>query len=792
MAIAVVNGSYPNGSTNLVAGEVVKLISTRVLEKSIASSPAGTIGVVLSGGAAAGAADVLVCLGGTPSIVLLETGLTPLVGQTLWLSNSVAGRATNVPPGGLLGFPLGTISDARGYARTGGVVADINSLSSVALAGGGATGATGAAGATGATGAVGVTGAVGATGPVGSSEPQPNSFMVFCVDYDGIVLAGNDATAQPGYSPALATPTLTRDAALAAARLTPFKTLEMVGRLLPRFGNNATLMILGLPRAAKAPYRNVANTADQDMDFLSGTSGWKYRLLRATSDFSNSAADKILCGFAVVGGTNVAGYNPTATSTALIPCQTAGGGTATIPTETNGWSAVTGKRIRFDAATPTVGLRNQCRAINRNTATQITPSLDPSTPSTSDVFFVEEPALVLGNAAMDIGPGGTDATFGTGLTIVGVRWTGASTVISGMGAGLRLSGCESLQTFRPTWLGAIAIRRSYADELGALVTVGQSMRFETHLHATLGDEVVVQEHASFAQDIVSGLKRGGSYGIGSNVGGLALAGSPASTSSVDTNSFVVGNQSFATARRCQIPRGVFQVSPSSGVNIQGLDFSNVITGPCISVNGYVPMILIDDIVSTDGGNTDVVLDLSAAKKTTVLYGSVVANTASASAGDVRMAGGAIASFVNLAFNNFPDGAGNNVVGAAGTVSSYALSLVNGSGGALTAFAVVRGNGTSGQITPAQADSAPHSTGIIGVALNAATNGSAALVVPFGPVSVIFDANDPVTGHMANLSATAGGNAVDGTPGIVVPIGVVISRNPAGTARAIINLRPSPA
>ncbi len=161
MAIDIVDAAYPNGSTSLVVGEVVKLISTRVLEKSIASSPAGTIGVVMSGAAAAGAADVLVCLGGTPPLVLLETGLTPLAGDTLWVSNSVAGRATNVAPG--VRIPIGTIVDARGYARTGGVIADVNSLA-LATAGGGATGATGAAGSPG-----GATGVTGATGPAGAT-----------------------------------------------------------------------------------------------------------------------------------------------------------------------------------------------------------------------------------------------------------------------------------------------------------------------------------------------------------------------------------------------------------------------------------------------------------------------------------------------------------------------------------------------------------------------------------------------------------------------------------------------
>lgn len=165
MAIDIVDATYLNGSTRLVLGEVVKILSTKRLEKSIASATNGTIGVVMSGSVAALAPDVVIALSGTTP-VFLEDGLTPSAGQILWLSASVAGRATNIQPGGESpppGFPIGTITDAGQYTRTGRVIADVNSLSSVVAAAAGTGGATGVAGATGATGATGA-GATGATG----------------------------------------------------------------------------------------------------------------------------------------------------------------------------------------------------------------------------------------------------------------------------------------------------------------------------------------------------------------------------------------------------------------------------------------------------------------------------------------------------------------------------------------------------------------------------------------------------------------------------------------------------
>jgi hypothetical protein len=57
------------------------------------------------------------------AFVLLEAALAPVAGDPLWVSGTVAGRATNVMPA--ITAYVGVIKDASMYAATGGVMADL-------------------------------------------------------------------------------------------------------------------------------------------------------------------------------------------------------------------------------------------------------------------------------------------------------------------------------------------------------------------------------------------------------------------------------------------------------------------------------------------------------------------------------------------------------------------------------------------------------------------------------------------------------------------------------------------
>jgi hypothetical protein len=107
----------------LLAGEVVRVngnLTVTRAQADIAANIRGTIGAMLTP-VAAGAVGRVVNLG--RAFVLLEPALAPIAGDALWVSATVAGRATTAGPP--LPAYLGVIKDASMYAATGGVLADL-------------------------------------------------------------------------------------------------------------------------------------------------------------------------------------------------------------------------------------------------------------------------------------------------------------------------------------------------------------------------------------------------------------------------------------------------------------------------------------------------------------------------------------------------------------------------------------------------------------------------------------------------------------------------------------------
>lgn len=158
---AITTQFYNGEADSLVRSEVVRIFANRTVKRAASGTPAGTLGVVVSGSIGPGGPVSVEINGATP--VLFVGGLTPVASDTVYVS-ATPGRATTVAGGPI----IGVISDAALYAGLG--------LCTVVLQGsnttsGGATGATGAAGATGVTGATGITGAtgVGATGVTGAT-----------------------------------------------------------------------------------------------------------------------------------------------------------------------------------------------------------------------------------------------------------------------------------------------------------------------------------------------------------------------------------------------------------------------------------------------------------------------------------------------------------------------------------------------------------------------------------------------------------------------------------------------
>jgi len=110
--IPLINGS---GSV-LVHGEIVRVSGVNTVSRAQADSGShltGLAGVNGSGSiGVGGSANIFTT--GAQADVLLETGLTPVAGQTVYVSATVAGRGTTVSPG--TAVAIGTIENVTQYA----------------------------------------------------------------------------------------------------------------------------------------------------------------------------------------------------------------------------------------------------------------------------------------------------------------------------------------------------------------------------------------------------------------------------------------------------------------------------------------------------------------------------------------------------------------------------------------------------------------------------------------------------------------------------------------------------
>jgi len=583
--------------------------------------------------------------------------------------------------------------------------------------------------------------------------------------------------------------------ALSSALNTPFKTLERVGQILPRYGNGGNLVIIVMPRINGASYRNMDNTADQSMfDVLDNLSGWDTVTIRGTNQgsdsFTNTAADKIRCGFLRVSTTNAGGYNPIGGSTAItLTCQLAGGGAPGFPAEASGFSALSGKRIRFTSG----AFLNTARMIWKNTTITLTLDRDlPGVPAITDTFVIEEPGVQVGDLSHITGVNDFFGMAGfTSLTSASIDNPSSTVEYAGLSsaANIRINGRAPLVSafYTDETFGVIDVGvgfRCGAEFLALSCSYGITVKSSyCHDNATInnsGGQVLVGPGCFFRQGLVARYIGNQAEPNANGVGSSATIGNNAGATRPMRISFDAGARGLT---------GAITLSTSTtGVTVVSVDFAGqsvpLITSAFANVS-------IGTLSSVDGGNTDVVLDISSSNDCS--YGiqtSVI--TASATLGDLRLAGGVIASFANLAFNNYPDINRNNVFGPAGTVSVGGVNLTNASGGTIAAFNLVRGTGTSGQMTPARGDTLENATGILGMLVTTTLNGAVGLVVPLGPVNGQFESINPVNGNTAYLSAAVGGLLVDGVaPTIAVSVGTIIRRNLAGSIRGIINLIPSP-
>lgn len=406
-AVAVSNGQIVRASGNDAA---------TLAQADSAANAGGTLAVVSTSQSIAAGSRFNGVLAGGPATVLLETGLTPVAGQTLYLSATVAGRATNVAPGGAAVLQIvGVVQSAARYASTGTVTAVVLTIPGIsALVPGGAS----------------------------VAAWSLSLCRYFLVDNE------NGLDSNIGYVDAVAGSTI--DPTNKA-----IKTIDRLYDILPRVGAGRSCVVL-LKGRTSGTYVD-ADGVNASL-LLRGFTGYNRLVVRGSTDLTNVAADRLTCGGRTATGFSAGGYNVTptvltiATVTNATPvaitttgshglatgdqvtiasvggqpsangeytvtvtgattftlnntrvivteaytsggtvtvyrCTLAGGGAPAFPA----LNASLGYRLRFDAATATAALRNTCYEIFALGNDTIIPGRFFTTaPSASDVLYIEE------------------------------------------------------------------------------------------------------------------------------------------------------------------------------------------------------------------------------------------------------------------------------------------------------------------------------------------------------------------------------------------------------------------
>lgn len=397
--------SFINGSSGqLVKGQVVRATTAnKNVTKAFATSDVGVqglIGVVETGVVNAGG-PISVCLFGQ-QFVLLDTGLTPVSGQTLYLSSLTTGLATNIPPASFA-IPIGTIEDATNYAITGGVVANI-SPSLVPVVPGGGT----------ANWALGIT-------------------RVYAVDS----LNGSDAN--KGYADPASTSTADYAIACAAAGLVAKKTFSGLGAIFPRVGAGRLVEVVaanGGVNTVKVYGESLESAIGGNIGYRSGVAvrGTGTNTTAGCTAFDGSASDCIYQGAITATGMNAAGYHPTgAPTTTGVQCLTFAGGAPGFAAEAAATMPL-GAIVRFDANTTTAALRNIRRKVEQVTGadTVTFATALSAVPVAADTFYIEMPGVtlttcVLGNNCTQATPAGA----GGAGTITGIAFSGLTFITEG-------------------------------------------------------------------------------------------------------------------------------------------------------------------------------------------------------------------------------------------------------------------------------------------------------------------------------------------------------------------------
>jgi hypothetical protein len=255
---------------------------------------------------------------------------------------------------------------------------------------------------------------------------------------------------------------------------TPCKTFDGgLDSKIPSDGKGSGLIINALPRSGSAAYLR-SDAAPEALVFLGRINNYKSVTVRGNWYLTGSVPSS---GEVPVSGTNAAGYDVTGSPTASTWTVTLhGGGSPALATE----PTLIGYRWRWDAATPTVALRNQLRTVLANSSTSVTVDQAYSVaPSAGDFGYIETPGFVVGAIA----PGAlavqslslTGVTF-TSFTIVDSRPAVGFTDVVATAGGVQANNIRSL-TLSRVKIGPVGA--FFLGDIPTFTVTGALLRFVT-------------------------------------------------------------------------------------------------------------------------------------------------------------------------------------------------------------------------------------------------------------------------------------------------------------------------
>lgn len=654
-----VSPTFNGDSVSLTSGMIVRLkpgANNNVVRAQADSAPhvQGVNGVVVSGASAPTGIVTVVCTG--RETVQMESGLTPSVGDTVYVSPNVAGKGTNVLPGQPLS--IGSIADISNYTQLGTAEVDVNVVAIEPGAGGTFPGFGPAPPNSTAVSSAGIASTAARSdhthGALTADWPIANTRFFACDTTNG-----SDANA--GFS----------DISQAAAGAVAVKTIAKLLSIMPIIGNG---------RLLQAAIRSGNYVSDSVIGL--NYQGYAQFLIYTTDTvatagataFAGDIADKTACGMTTATGMNAAGYNATAYSVAAdgtptFTAQLAGGGAP-------GFGAMParpyGCRLRGVITTPTGALQNYCAAIitvigGNQLILSLPLPANPVTGNAGDVFVIEMPNVV-GPTLTTLGNfGSVTSSLATlaGLSLGTVEAANSCFQLAGCEAGALITyNCFTQLLGQYSSGGTIrvgALRLTQINSEGDYTTIHDTATTTTTAPNVFVNPtfILYERSATGGGMIVYG---GGNAANGNNI-----------VSSIGTNSSTNHGAACQHWGAGTPPQGDQQC----GLLVNGpctlgrVKFSNMGTSPCARFNGTGLGL---NIYGLSGGiadgNLDVGVDLTplgVSGNTTGALGCTIsvtgAPTVTGSNGDIRMADGTIVSWTNVIAGGYADGVGNRWVSA---------------------------------------------------------------------------------------------------------------------------------